>query len=56
MTPLSSIPTRRIARILLLAFAVAGACTFLSSCLARRHDARVDARVENRVDRRRGYY
>ena len=43
---LSSIPTQRIARTLLLTLAATAACTFFSACVGHQ------ARVENRQDRR----
>ena len=49
---LSSIPTQRIARGLVLTFAATAACTFFSACFGTAY--RHDARVENRVDRRVG--
>ena len=53
-TALSSIPTQRTARGLLLVFAATGACTLLSACLgtAYRHQARVENRVDRRMERR----
>jgi hypothetical protein len=50
---LSSIPTRRTARALLLMFAATAACTFFSACVgtAYRHEARVENRVDRRHDR-----
>jgi hypothetical protein len=51
---LSSIPTQRITRALLLMFAATAACTFFSACVgpAYRHQARVENRVDRRMDRR----
>ena len=50
---LSSIPTQRIARSLLLILAATAACTFFSACAG--HETRVERRQdrrENRQDRR----
>ena len=50
---LSSIPTQRIARALVLIFAATVLCTFFSACVgpAYRHGARVENRVDRRHDR-----
>jgi hypothetical protein len=48
-TSLSSIPTRRIARALLLTLTATAACTFFSACVG--HQARVDNRQDRRADR-----
>ena len=48
-TSLSSIPTKRIARSLLLILAATAACTFFSACVG--HQARVENRQERRSDR-----
>ena len=56
-TILSSIPTQRIAKALLLVIAGTGITMFFSACYgaAYRHDARVDNRVDRRQERR-SYY
>ena len=46
---LSSIPTQRIARSLLLILAATAACTFFSACVG--HQARVENRQDRRADR-----
>ena len=48
-TSLTSIPTRRIARALLLTLAATAACTFFSACVG--HQARVENRQDRRADR-----
>ena len=48
-TSLSSIPTQRIARALLLTLAATAACTFFSACVG--HQARVENRQDRRADR-----
>jgi hypothetical protein len=48
-TSLSSIPTQRIARALLLILAATAACTFFSACAG--HEARVERRQDRREDR-----
>ena len=45
----SSIPTERIARMLLLILAATAACTFFFACVG--HQARVENRQERRADR-----
>ena len=55
---LSSMPTHRIARALLLTFVATAACTFFSACVGPRyrHQERVEDRVDRRMDRREDRY
>ena len=46
---ISSIPTHRIARALLLTLVTSAACTFFSACVG--HQARVENRQDRRADR-----
>ena len=51
---ISSIPTQRISRVLLLVMFTSGVAIFFSACVG--HEARVENRVDRRYDRRTGTY
>jgi hypothetical protein len=57
-TIISSMPTQRIAKMLLIIIAGSGIAVFFSSCYgaAYRHNARVENRVDRREARRNYYY